>query len=75
VALFAGNEGYLDEVPVSQVPRFQDELREHLRAEDSIFKAIRETGDIDEETEKALRSELDKFRNTFNVEEEEALVS
>jgi F-type H+/Na+-transporting ATPase subunit alpha len=75
VALFAGNEGYLDKVPVSQVPRFQDELREHLRAEDSIFKAIRESGDIDEETEKTMRSELDRFLNTFNVEEEEALVS
>jgi F-type H+/Na+-transporting ATPase subunit alpha len=75
VALFAGNEGYLDNVPVSQVPRFQDELRDHLRAEGSIYKAIRETGDIDEETEKTLRAELDKFSNTFNVEEEEALVS
>src|SRR5512132_258053 len=54
VALFAGNEGYVDKVPVSQVPRFQDELREHLRAEDSIFKAIRETGDFDDETEQRL---------------------
>ena len=75
VALFAGNEGYLDKIPVSQVPRFQEELREHLRAEGTIYKTIRETGDLDEETEKKLRDELDKFLNTFNVEEEEALVS
>jgi F-type H+-transporting ATPase subunit alpha len=75
VALFAGNEGYLDKIPVPQVPRFQDELREHLRAEESVFKTIRETGDIDEETDKKLRAELDKFLNTFNVEAEEALVS
>jgi F-type H+/Na+-transporting ATPase subunit alpha len=75
VALFAGNEGYLDKIPVSQVPRFQEELREHLRAEGTIYKTIRETGDLDEETEKKLREELDKFLNTFNVEEEEALVS
>ena len=33
VALFAGNEGYLDDIPTPQVPRFQEELREHLRAE------------------------------------------
>ena len=58
-----------------QVPRFQDELREHLRAQESIYKTIRESGDLDEETEKQLRAELDKFANTFNVEEEEALVS
>src|SRR5262245_48391193 len=75
VALFAGNEGYLDKIPVAQVPRFQDELREHLRAEDSVYKTIRESGDLDEETEKKLRAELDKFINTFAVQEEEALVS
>ncbi len=75
VALFAGNEGYLDKIPVSQVPRFQEELREHLRAEGSLYKTIRETGDLSEEAEKALRAELDRFANTFNVEQEEALVS
>jgi F-type H+-transporting ATPase subunit alpha len=75
VALFAGNEGYLDKIPVPQVPRLQEELREHLRAEGTIYKTIRETGDLDEVTEKKLHEELDKFLNTFNVEEEEALVS
>ena len=75
IALFAGNEGYLDKVPVPQVPRFQEEVREHLRAEGTIYKTIRDTGDLDEETEKKLREELDKFLNTFNVEEAEALVS
>jgi F-type H+/Na+-transporting ATPase subunit alpha len=75
VALFAGNEGFLDKIPVAQVPRFQDELREHLRAEGSIYKTIRESGDLSEETDKTLRAELDKFSNTFNIEQEEALVS
>jgi F-type H+/Na+-transporting ATPase subunit alpha len=75
VALFTGNEGYLDRIPVSQVPRFQEELREHMRAEESISKTIRETGELDDETVKRLRDELDKFGNTFNIEQEEALVS
>ena len=44
VAIFAGINGYLDEIPTAQVPRFQEELREHLRAEGTIYKAIRETG-------------------------------
>jgi F-type H+-transporting ATPase subunit alpha len=75
VALFAGNEGYLDKIPVPQVPRFQEELREHLRAEGSLYKTIRESGDLADETDKALRAELDRFSNTFNIEQEEALVS
>jgi F-type H+-transporting ATPase subunit alpha len=67
VALFAGNEGYLDDIPVSDISRFQEELRENLRAEGSIYKSIRETGDITEETDKKLREDLDKFKRGFNV--------
>ena len=43
VAIYAGNNGYLDEVPVGQVPRFQEELRETLRAEGAVYAAIRES--------------------------------
>jgi F-type H+-transporting ATPase subunit alpha len=75
VALFAGNEGYLDKIPVPQVARFQEELREHLRAEGSLYKTIRESGELTDETDQKLRAELDKFANSFNVEQEEALVS
>src|ERR671926_152215 len=60
-AIYAGNEGFLDDIPTPQVSRFQEELREHLRAEGSVYKAIRESGELDEETEKNLRAELDKF--------------
>jgi F-type H+/Na+-transporting ATPase subunit alpha len=74
-ALYAGVNGYLDDIPVSQVPRFQDELREYLRAEESILKAIRETGDLSDESAELLNRELDKFKQGFNVEREEALVS
>jgi F-type H+/Na+-transporting ATPase subunit alpha len=75
VALFAGNEGYLDDVPVSDVPRFQDELREHLRSEGTVLNAIRESGDMKEDVEKQLRDEIERFAKTFNVEHDEALVS
>jgi F-type H+-transporting ATPase subunit alpha len=69
-ALWVGNEGFLDDLPVSQVQRFQEELREHLRAEEAIYKAIRESGDLTEETEKKLREEVEKFKRGFGVEEE-----
>jgi F-type H+-transporting ATPase subunit alpha len=68
VALWAGNEGFLDPIPADQVPRFQEELREHLRAEASLYQKIRESGDLDDETEKALRAEVEKFVNSFNIE-------
>jgi F-type H+-transporting ATPase subunit alpha len=69
-AIFAGNEGYLDDVPTPQVQRFQDELREHLRAEASIYKQIRETGDLPDDLGEKLKGEIKKFKNAFNVEGE-----
>jgi len=75
VALYAGVNGFLDPIPVAQVPRFQDELRESLRSEASILKDIRETGDLSDETAGKLNAELQKFQRGFNVEEEASLVS
>jgi len=73
VAIYAGINGYLDSIPVGQVPRFLDEFREHLKTEGTILETIRETGDLDEETEEKLKAELDRFLNVFNVEEEKGL--
>jgi F-type H+/Na+-transporting ATPase subunit alpha len=73
VAIYAGINGYLDTIPVPQVPRFHDELREHLRTEKSVLSSIRESGDIPEDTEEKLKAELDKFLKGFNIEEEKGL--
>ena len=75
VALYAGVNGFLDDIPVPQIPRFQDELREHMRTEASVLKEIRETGDLSDETTEKLDAELQKFKQMFNVEKEEALVA
>src|SRR5437763_1785334 len=72
-AIYAGIHGYLDDIPNPQVPRFQDELREHLRAEESIYREIRETSDLPDELAERLNGEIEKFKNAFNVEGETAL--
>ncbi len=74
VAIYAGIHGYLDPVPVGQVPRFHAELREVLRSEGAIYAAIRESGDLTDETEEKLKAALDHFGHGFSVEEEKALV-
>ncbi|HLE98648.1 MAG TPA: F0F1 ATP synthase subunit alpha [Gaiellaceae bacterium] len=74
VAIYAGIHGWLDRIPVGQVPRFHGELREHLRTEGSVYAAIRDTGDLSDEVEEMLKAELEHFSNVFNVEEERALV-
>ncbi len=71
VAIYAGVNGYLDEIPTPQVQRFQDELREHLRTEGEIYKQIRETGDLPDDLAEKLNAEIDKAKNSFNIEEDE----
>ncbi len=74
-AIWAATNGYLDDVPVSQVPRFHEELRESLRAEATVLKAIVETGDLSDETAEALKKAVDGFKDGFFVEEEHGLAA
>ena len=68
VAIYAGVNGYLDEIPTSEVVRFQEELREHLRSSGDIYKEIRESGQLSDELEEKLKAEIEKAKQGFNVE-------
>jgi F-type H+/Na+-transporting ATPase subunit alpha len=69
-AVYAGVNGYLDEIPVADVPRYLDELREQLQAEGSILKQIRETGELPDELAEKLNQELERFAKLFKHSEE-----
>ena len=63
-ALYAGVNGYLDDIPTEQVPRFQDELREQparARARSSRRSARR--GDLADETAEKLNGEIEKLKS------------
>jgi len=70
VAIYAGINGFLDEIPTAQVPRFQNEMREYLRAEGGIYEQIREKGDLPDELAERLNGEIEKFTQNFSVQEE-----
>jgi F-type H+-transporting ATPase subunit alpha len=71
-ALYAGVNGHLDDIPTADIPRFHEELREHLRTEKSIYETIRESGDLSDETSEKLNAELDKVKGRFQRSESEA---
>jgi F-type H+/Na+-transporting ATPase subunit alpha len=73
VAIYAGIHGHLDDVPPAQVPRFQEELREFLRSEGDILKAIREEKDLTDEIVEKLEAAVEKFKQGFSVKEEPSL--
>jgi F-type H+/Na+-transporting ATPase subunit alpha len=73
IAIFAGIQGLLDDIPPEQVPRFQEELREYLRTEGTVYAGIRESGDLPDEAQAAARAQIEEFRKNFAVHEEAGL--
>ena len=73
VAIYAGINGHLDTIPVGQVPRFQQELRDTLRAGGKVYSAIVESNDLSDDTVQALDEELKKFVNSFAIAEEKGI--
>src|SRR5439155_21474365 len=71
-ALYAGVNGMLDDIPTEDISRFQDELREHLRAEKEIYAGIRESGDLPDDVAEKLNGEIDKVKGRFAKSTDEA---
>src|SRR5690348_10436394 len=70
-ALYAGVNGFLDDIPTEDVSRFQDELREQLRAQKDVYARIRESGDLDDDTSEQLNAEIDKLKGRFATSADE----
>jgi len=71
VGIYTGVNGYLDSIPVVDVPRYLQELRDHMKAEETILKEIRETGDLSDELRERLDKELERFVKGFKTSEDE----
>lgn len=68
VVIYAGNNGYLDEIPVEEVSRFEKELLEimELKHKD-VLEEIEEKKELSEELIAKLNNILDEFTNNFKV--------
>jgi F-type H+-transporting ATPase subunit alpha len=65
--IYAGMSGYLDQIKVEDVIRFEAALLDSLRAAGSeILEAIRSQKELTKEIEEKLRSFLDRFAKTFS---------
>ena len=61
-------------ISVEEVKLIAEELVEHLRAEGTVLKEIRESGDLPDELAAKLDAEIEKVLQSFHVEEEHSLV-
>lgn len=66
ISIFAAIKGYLDDIPVRDVKRFESELLTYMdNSNNDILKDIRETKDLNKETEEKLNKALETFKKTF----------
>jgi len=66
ISIWAGTTGQLDDVPVSDVRRFEQEFLEHLRRHRSeVVTTITETNKLDDDTRKSLEDEVTSFKQNF----------
>jgi F-type H+/Na+-transporting ATPase subunit alpha len=76
VVVWAGTEGFLDDVPVEDVDRFEEEFLDFVqRNHEGIYAAIRETGALSDDTTTVLKDAIDEFRGNFEISGGKALVA
>src|SRR3984957_11043789 len=68
VSIWAGSNGYLDDVPLEDVARFEHDFLDNLRrSHEGILTGIRETKDLSDDTVTALKDAVDEFRKSFET--------
>src|SRR4249919_3964029 len=74
VAIWAGANGYLDDVPVEDVSRFETDFLDYLRRSHAgILQTIRESLALAEDTVTALKDAVAEFRKGFETSSGELL--
>lgn len=74
VSIWAGTNGYLDDVPVEDISRFEAEFLEHLRHQSSILTTLAQTNVLDDDTTAALKEAIVSFKKGFFGEGDNRLV-
>jgi len=65
VSLFAGNEGYLDDLPLNKVTDFENALRDYMNSShEDLMNKINESGDWNDELKDELKKACDEFKKT-----------
>ncbi len=68
VSIWIGTTGQLDDVPLSDVRRFESEFMDFLqRSHAGIFDTIRESGELPDDTVTALKDAVEEFRDGFEL--------
>ena len=68
VSIFVGTNGYLDEIPIDQVQRFESEFLEMMDLKyGSLLSEIAEKKDLSEDLQKKLHAAAKEFLEIFKA--------
>jgi len=73
--IWATTNGYVDDLPVEEVARFNEGLREYLRGDRAVLEGIRSSGDLSSESEEALKKTVEEFKQGFQVHQPETVAA
>jgi F-type H+-transporting ATPase subunit alpha len=66
--IYAGINGYLDEIPVAQITKFVAGLRDYLKNSKAAYgEAVRSSKQLNEDAETLLKEALTEYKQTFLV--------
>lgn len=72
LTVFAANEGFLDELEVSDIKQYEPAMHEYIKANQAeILRALRETGQMTDEVVTALKKALATFTADFRMKRQE----
>jgi F-type H+-transporting ATPase subunit alpha len=75
VSIWAGTKGYLDEVPVEDILRFEAEFLDYLGRSGDILTTLRDTNKLDDDTIAGLEKAIAGFKLEFQTGEGKPLAS
>jgi len=66
VSIYTATKGFLDDIEVSDVRRFEQELLDYIDSnEQAIYQSITDTKDLTKDNEEALKNAIEKFKKGF----------
>ncbi|RGE21088.1 F0F1 ATP synthase subunit alpha [Leucobacter sp. wl10] len=67
VSIWAGTNGYLDEVPVEDILRFEREFLDYLGRNSEALNTLRSTSVLDDDTVAELKAQIERFKSEFRT--------
>ncbi|EPD30749.1 F0F1 ATP synthase subunit alpha [Gleimia europaea] len=64
-SIWMGTNGYLDDIPVADVARFERGLLDYLRSRTGVLQTIKETGLLEDDTLAALKEGVEAYHSSF----------